>query len=77
MSVTIELEQEQVDAIVVKELVNVIDSFERDLRDAQDAGEDYLGIFDNDPNEDANQIVQYIEALQLIIKYYGGSSTIF
>ena len=77
MSVTIQLEEEQIDAIVLKELRSSIDSFERDLQDAQDAGEDYLGVFDNDPSEDANQIVQHIEALQMIIKYYGGQTTIF
>ena len=77
MSTTIELEDEQIDAIVIGELRSNIDSLERNLESTQDAGDDYLGVFDNDPKKDADIMVQHIEALKMIVKYYGGHTTIF
>ena len=77
MSTTIELEPEQIDAIVIGELKGNIDSLERNLEHTQDANDDYLGVFDNDPNKDADLLVQHIEAMKMIIKFYGGHSTIF
>ena len=77
MSTTIELEPEQIDAIIIGELRSNIDSLERNLESTQDADDDYLGVFDHDPNKDADMIVQHIEALKMIVKYYGGDTTIF
>lgn len=77
MSYTLTVEPEQVDAIIISELKSNIDSLERNLESTQDADEDYLGVFDNDPKKDADMIVQHIEALKMIIEYYGGETTIF
>lgn len=78
MKHVIEMEPEQVDAIVVAELRSSIDSLEQDLERNQDIPEDdYLGVFDNDKNLDAARIVEYIEALKLVLSYYSGESTTF
>lgn len=78
MKHVIEMEPEQVDAIVVAELKSSIDSLEQDLERNQDIPEDdYLGVFDNDKNLDAARIVEHIEALKLVLSYYSGESTTF
>lgn len=73
---TFTLEPEQVDNIIISELKDNIDSLVNNLK--QDvADEDYLGVFSNNREEDAVEIQKYINALELIVKYYGGESTIF
>lgn len=78
MKHVIEIEPEQVDAIVIAELKSNIDSLEQDLEYHSDIPEDdYLGIFDNDKNKDAMLTVQHIEALKLVLSFYSGSTTNF
>lgn len=73
---TFTLEPEQVDNIIISELKDNIDSLVNVLKqDVSD--EDYLGMFSNNREEDAVEIQKYIDALKLIVKYYGGESTIF
>lgn len=73
---TFTLEPEQVDNIVISELKDNIDSLVNCLKQDVD-DEDYLGMFSNNREEDAVEIQKYIDALKLIVKYYGGESTIF
>lgn len=78
MKHVIEMEPEQVDAIVVAELKSSIDSLEQDLKYHSDIPEDdYLGIFDNDKSRDAMLTVQHIEAFKLVLSFYSGESTTF
>lgn len=73
---TFTLEPEQVDNIIISELKDNIDSLVNILKqDVPD--EDYLGMFSNNREEDVVEIQKYINALELIVKYYGGESTIF
>lgn len=75
---TINLEPEQVDAIVIAELKSNIDSLEKDLEYHSDIPEDdYLGIFDNDKSTDAMLTVQHIEAFKMVLSFYSGESTLF
>lgn len=75
---TIEMEPEQVDAIIVAELKSNIDSLERDLENIDSyPDDDYLGVFDHNKDKDAMLIVQHIEALKLILSYYSGETTVF
>lgn len=68
--VTIELEDEQIDAIILKELKWGIDKMEEDLEHrANGVG---MCVFDNDPVKDIQYINQYISAFKLIYDYYGG-----
>lgn len=84
MGASITLEPEQIDAIVIGELRQNIDSLEHDLKFAKKAidanhteDEDYLGVFDHDPYKDAEEIQKYINAFNLIVDFYGGSTTQF
>lgn len=84
MSVSITLEPEQIDAIVIGELKQNIDSLEHDLKFAKKAidanhtdDEDYLGVFVHDPYKDAEEIQKHIDALNLVVDFCGGWSTQF
>ena len=72
----INLEPEQVDSIVIQEMRYHIDSLERDYELANSGGE-YLGVFDNDPIQDALLIAEHIEAFEKVLRYYSGESTKF
>lgn len=74
---TFTLEPEQVDNIIITELKSNIDSLVNNLKQDADDDGDYLGVFSNNREEDAVEIQKYINALELIVKYYGGESTIF
>ena len=87
MSYSITLEPEQIDAIVIGELKQNIDSLEHDLKFAKKAkkaidanhtnDDDYLGVFVHDPYKDVEEIQKHIDALKLIVDFYGGWSTQF
>jgi len=76
MHMTFTLEPEQVDKIIISELNDNIDSLVNNLKQDVD-DDDYIGVFSHDREEDAVQIQKHIDALKLIIKFYGGESTIF
>jgi len=68
--VTIEMEHEQVDAIMVSELKWHLETFRKDL-ERREKGEG-MAIFDNDPKADVVYLNEYIEAFGLVLDYYGG-----
>lgn len=72
----VDLEPEQVDSIIIQEMRYHIDSLERDYQTASSGG-DYLGVFDNDPIQDALMISEHIEAFEKVLRYYTAESTIF
>jgi hypothetical protein len=77
---TIEVESEQIDAIIVSELKSSIDGLEADLNRALNfskSEDSYLGVWTHSPEEDMVEIQKHISALKLIVKYYNGESTIF
>ena len=63
---TVDLEWEQVEAIVVKELKWTRDQFKKDLAYRR------LPVFDHDKDTDDKLIKKHIKALDMIIEYYGG-----
>lgn len=67
--IMIQMEDEQIDAIVVQEIKNSIKGFERDLELRTDGKG--LAIFDNDPVVDVVYIQKYIDAFRLVLEYYG------
>ena len=67
--ITFELEDEQVDAIVIKELKWAINTFENDLEERSEGRG--LAIFDNDPIKDVAYIQEYISAFKLVLDWYG------
>lgn len=67
--IMIQMEDEQIDAIVVQEIKNCIKGFERDLELRKDGKG--LSIFDNDPVVDVMYIQKYIDAFRLVADYYG------
>jgi len=70
MKYNIEMEPEQVNAIIIQELNQTIDGFKRDLA-LRNIGEG-MAIFDCDLEKDVQCIQEYISALQRVVKYYGG-----
>jgi len=70
--VKIEMEDEQVDAIIIGELQNQINWFEWDL-EQRSKGEG-LAFFDNDPEKDVEYIEEYLRAFEMVLSYYDGPS---
>lgn len=68
--VTIQLEDEQVDSIVVQELRKALEMAERDL-EARSDGEG-LAFFDHDPIKDVLYIQEMITSFTNVLEYYGG-----
>jgi len=64
MSINIELEHEQVDAIMVQELTRQIDDFRANKHPL------CMTIFDDDPVKDAVLIRQQIDAMRLVREWY-------
>ena len=66
--VMIEVESEQIDAIMISELKRHIETFRKDL-ERREKGD----IFDNDPYADLDAYLNaHIEAFSLVLDYYGG-----
>ena len=68
--VMIEMESEQIDAIMIGELKCHIETFKKDLGQDLERG---VSIFDNDPKADVVYLNEYIEAFGLVLDYYGGN----
>lgn len=77
MDYEVKLTPEQVDYIIINELKDSLIAFTYDLENIEDAEGDYLGVFSNDRDEDIAEITRHVEALKLILRYYGGESTVF
>jgi len=67
--VTVELDWNTVDRIVVQELEENLQSFMDSLERIQNTGETY-GIFSTDPEQDAKDIEEHIKACKLLIAYH-------
>jgi hypothetical protein len=65
---TIQLEYEQVDAIVIAELKSTYENMKKDYE--KEGG---MRVFVNDIEEDRKKIMKYMKSLERIIKWYGGS----
>ena len=68
--VMVEMEEEQIDAIVLSELSWHFKQFKSDL-EIRERGEG-MSIFDSDPVKDVLYIQEYITAFKLVLDYYGG-----
>jgi hypothetical protein len=67
--VMLEMEPEQVDAIIVQELKSELERFEHDVE--LRANGEGMAIFDNDPMKDVEYILEHIRALKTVLEYYG------
>lgn len=68
--VTITLEDEQIDSIVIQGLKWSIERFETDLDHRSEGGG--LAIFDSDPVKDVAYIQEHISAFKLVLDWYAG-----
>ena len=68
--VTIEMEHEQIDKIIVQGIKSALEYFEEYLV-ARSEGVG-LAIFDSDPVKDVWHIEQHIAAFEVVLEYYGG-----
>ena len=73
--VMIELEDEQVDAIVIQELKNAIASFEQSIEERSNG--EGLAWYDTDPVKDVNYLVEQVRAFTTVLEYFGVSSEDF
>ena len=62
---TIELCDEQLTAIVIKELSAQLHYFKKDLKDGR------VGVFSFDPDEERKEMKRLIKALERVLDYYG------
>ena len=67
--VMIEMEHEQVDAIIIQELKSGLEGFEHDVE--LRANGEGMAIFDSDPIKDVEYILEHIRAFQTVLEYYG------
>ena len=58
------------DSIIRGDLKSVLDSLNLDLK-ARKSGKG-VGIFDTDKAKDVAEIQRHIDALKIVLKYYGG-----
>lgn len=68
--VTVELDWEAVDSIILQELKDTIDGLKEQLSHVQTTGKG--DSFDMDYETDVMLITKHIDACELIYKYYGG-----
>lgn len=69
--VTVELEADAVDSIVKQQLISALQGLEHDATNRQlGVG---LAVFEHDPDQDIAEIKRHIDALTLILSYYGYS----
>lgn len=73
--VMIELEDEQVDAIVIQELKNAIASFEQSIEERSNG--EGLAWYDSDPVKDVNYLVEQVRAFTTVLEYFGVSGEDF
>lgn len=73
--VMIELEDEQVDAIVIQELKNAIALFEQSIEERSNG--EGLAWYDNDPIKDVNYLVEKVRAFTTVLEYFGVSGEDF
>lgn len=73
--VMIELEDEQVDAIVIQELKNAIALFEQSIEERSNG--EGLAWYDNDPIKDVNYLVEHVRAFTTVLEYFGVSGEDF
>lgn len=72
----IEMEPEQVDAVVLHGLREELEALEKDF-EGRIENDHQLGIFSNDRLEDITYIQSHIDAFQKVLRYYGGNDTLF
>lgn len=70
MITTIEVEPEQVNAIIVNELKLAIESFEEDIL-SYESGKGHVFAFDADPIKDVQILSEYVAAFEKVLEYYG------
>ena len=66
--ITIEVNDEQLNDLVVADLKQSLQGLKQDLKEGRG------GIWSFDPKEDRKMIQKHIKALTLIIGYYGGDA---
>lgn len=67
--VTIELEQEQLDAIVVRDLSTLLECLEKDLAKVRDHKKGY--VFETDWKDDEKELKKHIKSFKRVLRYYG------
>jgi len=66
---TIEMTYDQVDAIIIKELTTILQGLKNDRKKRKN--DEGCGIFDTDKKTDLKKLKEHINALKLILEYYG------
>lgn len=69
--ITIELEWQQIDSIVIGELKSIANSCQESIDAYHSGSGDYLCFFANNPAEDVEILKKHVDAAKLLLEYYG------
>ena len=69
MEYTIQMTYDQVDAIIIKELTTTLQGLKDDRE--QRKNDEGMAIFDTDKKIDLYKLKEHINAVELILEYYG------
>ena len=67
-TVTVEIDIDAADKIVIANLNSMLECLEEDLKNRKESG---MAIFENDKKKDIERLKEHIKAFKMVIKYYG------
>lgn len=68
--ITLEIEHETIESIVLEELLEQLDYHEEYLREYEHSTREFIAIYSTDKKEDIKQIKKMIKALKRVIELY-------
>ena len=69
MEYTIQMTYDQLDAIIIKEMQTMLEGLKNDRKNRKN--DEGMAIFDTDKKTDLKRMKEHINALELILAYYG------
>ena len=67
--VTVKLDHDTVDGIVVDQLIDTLENLQDDLERRKDGSG--LAIFEHDPKEDIKVLRDHVDAFKIVLSYFG------
>jgi len=67
--VTVKLDHDTVDGIVVDQLIDTLENLQDDLEKRKDGSG--LAIFEHDPKEDIKVLRDHVDAFKIVLSYFG------
>ena len=67
--VTVELDYDTVDGIIVDQLVDTLENLQDDLEKRKDGSS--LAVFEHDPKQDVKILRDHVDAFKIVLSYFG------